>query len=173
MKLRTRLLGAIAALTFLSGAVQAQPAGFQFPTSPWNAYAPAVVQCGWLYGANANVTTDQAITISVPSGAYAIQSILLSNPSVSLTTASGGVYRAVSKGGVTIAANQALSGLTTKTANTTGNLLALTLATGGTTTNFLAAASSTNNFSTVYFSLTTAQGSAATVDVRVFCQPLY
>jgi hypothetical protein len=132
-----------------------------------------VVQCGWLYGANMNVTTDQAITISVPSGAYSINQILVSNPSVSLTTASGGVYTGLAKTGVTLVSNAALSGLTTNAANTAGNLLALTLASGATTANFLAAASSTVNTSTIYFALTTAQGAAATADVRVYCNLLY
>lgn len=175
MKFRAKLLAlAVLALSLAGNRGFAQGAGFQFPTSPWNGYAPAVVQCGWLYGANMNVTTDQAITISVPSAAYSINSILISNPSVSLTTAAGGFYSAASKGGVAVVANtQTYSGLTTNAANTTGNLLAATLATAGLTTNFLAASSSTVNTNTLYFSLTTAQGAAATADIRVLCNPLY
>ena len=174
MKFRTTFLGAVAALALFAGAAQAQPAGFQFPSSPWNAYAPTSVTCGWLYGANMNVTTrDQAITISVPSAAYTVEAILVSNPSVSLTTAAGGFYSAVSKGGVIIvAAAQAYSALTTKTANTTGNQLSATISTAGATTNF-AAQTSTGVLSTIYLSLTTGQGAAATADVRVLCRPLY
>ena len=175
MNLRSALLGVAATAAMLLGSVggHAQPAGFQFPTSPWNGYAPASVQCGWLYGANMNSTADQAITISVPSAAYSVEQIQISNPSVSLTTAAGGFYSAASKGGVIIvAAAQAYSGLTTKTANTTGNLLAATLSTAGNTTNF-AAQSSTGVLSTIYLSLTTAQGAAATADVRIFCHPMY
>src|ERR1700722_17127489 len=124
MKLRTKFLAAVAALALFSGAAEAQPAGFQFPSSPWNAYAPASVQCGELLGANMNATTHQPITISVPSAAYSVEQIQISNPSISLTTAAGGFYSAASKGGVIIvAAAQAYSALTTKTANTTGNLL--------------------------------------------------
>jgi hypothetical protein len=173
MKFRTKLLGLGAALILIAQGAFAQGAGFQFPTSPWNGYAPGVVQCGWLYAANMNTTADQAITISVPSGAYSINAILVSNPSVSLTTASGGVYTGAGKTGVTLVSNAALSGLTTNTANTSGNLLALTLASGAATTNFLAASSSTSNTSTIYFALTTSQGAAATADIRVLCNPLY
>ena len=35
----------------------------QFPTTPWNSFAPARIQCGQLSGANFNVTTEQAIPI--------------------------------------------------------------------------------------------------------------
>ncbi len=162
------------AAMLLAGSPAMAQSQFQFPTSPWNAFAPASVQCGWLYGANFNSTTDQAITISVPSANYVFDKIIVSNPSVSLTTAVGGFYTAASKGGVTVVANsQAYSGLTTNTANTTGNALAVTLSTAGTTTMFGGPSQGSNAVTTLYLSLTTAQGAAATADVRVTCKPLY
>lgn len=145
----------------------------QFPNAPWNGFAPGKIECGWLLGANMNVTTDQAIPISVPSATYMIESIAISNPSVSLTTAAGGFYSAASKGGVAVvAAAQAYSGLTSNTANTTGNALLATIATAGNTTVFQGP-SQTSPISTLYFSLTTAQGAAASADIRVYCRPLF
>jgi hypothetical protein len=167
MKIRTALLALSVALSPLAAWAQNAGTTNQFPTSPWSAFAPGTVQCGWLYGANFNVTTDQAIPIAVPSGTYMIEAIAISNPSVSLTTAVGGVYSAASKGGVAVVANsQAYSSLTTNAANTTGNAMLATLAAAGTTTAFTAP-------TTLYLSLTTAQGAAATADVRVRCRPLY
>ncbi len=173
MKRMTKLLATVALLAaFALSGVSAQT-NFQFPNAPWQAFAPSRVQCGWLYGANMNTTADQAIPMSVPSATYMIDSIAVSNPSVSLTTAAGGLYTAASKGGVAVVANtQAYSTLTTNAANTTGNSFLLTLATAGSTTDFQGPtqASAVN---TLYLSLTTAQGAAATADVRVYCRPLF
>ncbi len=146
MKRMTKLLATVALLAaFALSGVSAQT-NFQFPNAPWQAFAPSRVQCGWLYGANMNTTADQAIPMSVPSATYMIDSIAVSNPSVSLTTAAGGL--------------------------STGNSFLLTLATAGSTTDFQGPtqASAVN---TLYLSLTTAQGAAATADVRVYCRPLF
>lgn len=119
-----------------------------------------------LSGANFNSTADQAIPITLPTGytRYRIQAILFSNPSISLTTAVGGVYTSPSKGGIAlVAASQAYSALTTNTAGANGSLLNVAV------TNF---ASAFYNSATMYLSLTTPQGSAATADVTVFIQPL-
>lgn len=173
MRFRFKVLVAVGLSLLASGVAHAQ-AQFQFPMAPWNAFAPESVQCGWLYGANMNSTADQAIPISVPSATYLVDKIILSNPSVSLTTAAGGVYSAASKGGVAIVASgQAYSALTTNAANTTGNALALTIATAGNTTAFGGPSQGANAITTIYLSLTTGQGAAATADVRVTCKPLY
>ena len=143
----------------------------QFPTTPWNSFAPARIQCGVLKGANFNITTDQAIPISVPTATYMIDSIDISAPSVSLTTAQGGFYTAVSKGGVAVVAStQAYSSLTTNAANTTGNAMQATLATAGNTTEF-AGYQQASRIQTLYFSLTTGQGAPATANIRVYCRP--
>lgn len=159
----------VALLVAVVGEAVAQGRGgamTQFPTSPWGGYAPARVQCGQLLGANFNSTADQAISVSVPSNRYRLDAITISGASVSLTTAAGGFYTGAAKSGTTlVAAGQAYSTLTAAAVNAAGSLLAATLGAGATT--------SMLDVSTIYLSLTTAQGAAATADVRVSCQPLY
>lgn len=164
---------ALALLVALATGASAQTQ-FQFPTTPWQAYAPGRIQCGSLIGANFNSTADQAIPISVPTGLWMVDSIAITNPSVSLTTAAGGFYTAVSKAGVAVvASSQAYSALTTNAANTTGNALLATIATAGNTTTLGGYLQGANTIATLYFSLTTAQGAAATGDIRVQCRPIY
>lgn len=154
------LIGLVAAAFADPGTISTM----QFPTTGWGAYAPGSVQCGELLGANMNITTDQAIPIVVPTGAYLISDVVATNASVSLTTAAGGVYTAISKGGTAVVASgQAYSTLTAAAANAAGSSLLLTL---NTPTAYYTA-------SPLYLSLTTGQGAAATVDIRVFCKPLY
>jgi hypothetical protein len=122
-----------------------------------------IVQCGKLTGANFNSTADQAITIDPPSPNYEIQSISITNPSISMTTAQGGVYTAASKGGIQlVAATQVYSALTTNAIDSTGNFLNLPII-----NNHLM------DYATLYLSLTTAQGAAATADVQVQCRGKY
>jgi hypothetical protein len=158
-----KMFAALAALVLFASSAWAQ-SQTQFPTSPWGGFAPATVQCGWLYGANMNTTADQVIPIAVPSVNYVIDSIIASAPSTSLTTAVGGIYQAASKAGTAVVANsQAYSTLTSNTANTAGNEMSLTLESS--TTSF--------NLTALYFSLTTPQGAAATMNIRIRCRPLY
>ena len=103
--------------------------------------------------ANMNSTADQALAI--PSTSWIIEAILITNASVSLTTAAGGFYTGASKSGAIVAAGQVYSSLTSST-----KILFPTL-TGAATTDRL-------TVSTIYLSLTTAQGTAATADVYVF-----
>jgi hypothetical protein len=169
---RALYVGLVVAAFFAPGeellwheSVSAQTA-MQFPTTPWGGYAPARVQCGALTGANMNVTTDQAIPISVPSRLYMLDAITINNASVSLTTAAGGFYTAASKGGtIVVAAAQAYSTLTAAANDASGSAMSATIATAG--------ANNALDVTTLYFSLTTAQGAAATADIRVFCRPLY
>ena len=124
------------------------------------------MQCGELLGANMNTAADQPIYISAPTALYSLASIEVSNASVSLLTAAGGIYTAVAKGGAAVvAANQAYSTLTAAATNAAGSTLLLTIATAGSTAYF--------NLGTLYFALTTPQGAAATADIRVRCTPLY
>lgn len=110
---------------------------------------------GRLPSANMNITTDQAIPMN--SSNYVITAILVINASLSLTTAAGGVYNDVSKpaGGILVAATQAYSALTSSS-----KYLLLTLASLATTDKQTAA--------NLYLSLTTAQGAAATAEIRVY-----
>ena len=106
-----------------------------------------------LIGADFNVTTDQAITI--PAGRWVVRKIVVNNASISLTAATGGIYTAISKGGTAIvAAAQVYSALTASS-----KFLDLTLG-AGMATDILTA-------TTIYFSLTTAQGAAATGDIFI------
>lgn len=169
------LLAGLAALSLIGSASAQQ---VQFPTNGWSAFAPARIQCGQLYSANMNVTTDQAIPISVPSGIWVLDSVIVDEvfplqTSVSLTTAQGGIYTGASKSGVTVVANtQAYTTVTSSTVNTTGNVMALTLSTAGNTTAFQGP-TQTSAIKTLYLSLTTAQGAAALANFRVYCRPLY
>lgn len=101
-----------------------------------------------------NTTSDQEIP--VPFGKYVIRNIVATNPSTSLTLAVGGVYTEAAKSGITVVlAIQVFSGLTGGT-----KFIDLTLASGVT--------GDTITASTLYLSLTTAQGSAATMDLYVY-----
>jgi hypothetical protein len=119
-----------------------------------------------LSAANFNSTADQAITLALPTGftRYRFQSIITSNPSISLTTAVGGIYTAAAKGGIAIvAASTAWSPLTNSTAGTSGSVFQPTVVNGAT---------AFYNSTTLYLSLTTPQGAAATADVTIIIQPL-
>lgn len=122
-----------------------------------------IVELGKLIGANFNSTADQAITLALPSPNWIIHAFTVCNPSVSMTTAVGGVYSAAAKGGVQlVAASQVWSGLTTNAVNTVGSCVSAP-----------AQSSALFNVSTIYLSLTTPQGAAATADVYVYGRPLY
>ena len=113
---------------------------------------------GQLIGANMNSTADQQIVIFSAPAKYIIRRIVATNASISLSTAAGGVYPAVSKGGTAIvAAGQAYSGLTAS-----GKFIDLTIASGYTSGGDVLTVGS------IYLSLTTAQGTAATADIYVF-----
>ena len=167
------LLAAAAAAVLFAGSASAQT-GFQYPMTPWQSYAPAEIQCGQLYGANFNITTDQAIQVIAPSANWMFTRMIISNPSVSMTTAQGGLYSGAGKTGVAlVGATQAYTSLTTNSANTTGNALQATIVTADNTTMFSNQTQGSNAQTSVYFSLTTPQGAAATADIRLYCRPLY
>jgi len=108
-----------------------------------------------LEGANFNSTSDQALVKQGTFTAYRLAGIFVTNASISLTTAAGGVYPTTGKGGTAIvAAGQAYSALTSASV-----LLTLTL-TGN-------VANVRYTDSPLYLSLTTPQGAAATADVYV------
>lgn len=108
-----------------------------------------------------NTTADQAIAIPPSIQAFAITGIIVTNPSISLTTAAGGFYPQVLKGGTAIvAAGQVYSSLTAAT-----KLLNATVAAGALATRWSSA--NLPNAYSVYLSLTTAQGAAATADVYI------
>ena len=129
--------------------------------------AGGIALIGQLVGANMNVTTDQNIPLIIPGGfsRYRIEAIYANNASISLTTAAGGIYPAAAKAGAPlVAAAQAYAGLTAPGDNAAGSALALTLAAAAATTEFNAVQTALG----LFFSLTTAQGAAATADLYVF-----
>lgn len=106
--------------------------------------------------ANFNITTDQTISIDLPGGTskYIIDKIDVINASTSLTLAAGGFYTAASKAGsALVSAAQLYSALT-------GSTLLLNPT--------LALATTIRTELTLYFSLTTAQGGAATADIYIW-----
>lgn len=118
-----------------------------------------------LKGANFNTTNDQPIVIPQQVTAFQINGIVITNPSVSLTTAVGGFYPTVSKGGTPIvAASQTYAAL-----NVVGtSLMTATLAAFGTGTRFSAANLNTvGGLLAIWFSLTTPQGSVASADIYI------
>ena len=115
-----------------------------------------------LLSADFNSTADQAIQIPNTITAFQITGILITNASLSLTTATGGFYPTTAKGGTAIVANtQVYSSLTTP-----AKLLSATLAAGVSTTRYSSAnLDNINGYLTLYLSLTAAQGVLATADL--------
>ena len=114
---------------------------------------------GKLIGANMNSTDDQRIVMFSNPSKFILRRIVVTNASISLTTAAGGVYTAASKGGTAVvASSQAYSSLSASTL-----FLDLTLNTSGS-----ASTTVKSSIPNLYLSLTTAQGAAATADVYVY-----
>jgi hypothetical protein len=119
--------------------------------------------CGELLSANMNVATDQPFKWFVgPTQSYQLVKIIAKNASRSFAagSAAGGIYTAASKGGVAVvAAAQAYTALTDT--NATANL-PLTLVAGvGTLGEYMGAP--------LIFSLTTADGTAGSIDLLAYC----
>lgn len=111
---------------------------------------------GSLIGADMNSTGDQVITIESGVTKYIIRRIVVTNASISLTTAAGGIYTNAAKAGtVVVAAAQVYSALT---AAAKFKDLTLEAIVG---TDILTA-------TMIYLSLTTGQGAPATASVFVF-----
>lgn len=114
-----------------------------------------------LTGANMNVTTDQAFTKVGTFSTFLAIRILAVNPSISLTTAVGGIYDAAAKGGnAWVASSQVYS----QADMTTGRGQALTF--NNPVTGLVSAPA------LAYLSLTTPQGAAATADFYIIGAPV-
>lgn len=101
---------------------------------------------------NVNSVGDTVAAIINNSGSYSVQSIIVTNASISLTTAQLAVYSGPGATGTTVKSAYALSG------NTSSTTVVITAATS---TDLL----SGNN---LYLRCTTAQGAAATCDIYVY-----
>lgn len=88
---------------------------------------------------------------------FVVEGLLLNNASVSLTTATAGLFTAVAAGGVTLVTSAALSTLTAAAVGSAGSSLSMTIA----------ATSTLLSQTSLYFRVGTAQGAAATVDVYI------
>ena len=125
------------------------------PLLPTGGMAPLA----YLTAANMNATTDQAFTWNIGSGTKCkITDIVCVNPSISLTTAAGGIYPTTAKGGNALVASSQVY------TNATGSGTIETLTLSAYPPKVVYAAGTT----TLYLSLTTAQGAAATADLYVF-----
>lgn len=115
-----------------------------------------------LLSADFNSILDQSLQLPNTITAFGISSIIVTNASLSLTTAVGGFYPTTAKGGTAIVVNtQVYSSLTTA-----AKLLNPTLAAGASTTRYSSAnVDVISGYLTIYLSLTTAQGVAGTADV--------
>lgn len=102
-------------------------------------------------GVNANSVADTLMPV-INSTAYSVLYVVKTNASISLTTATGGIYTAAAAGGTAVLTPAALSG------NTAANVV---VQTAPTTTTVQTA-------QTLYWRIATAQGSAATVDIYVY-----
>lgn len=113
---------------------------------------------GSLSGADMNSTADQTITLTTITSNCVIRRILVTNASVNLTTAAGGVYTGAAKTNAIVSAAQVYTAL-----SAAAKYLDLTL-TGTALTDRVTA--------NIYLSLTTGQGAPATADVYVFGEKL-
>ena len=131
---------------------------------------------GVALGVNINAgSTDTAVTLLLLSGTnFVVRSVMVNNAVVTngaivtnaATTATAGLFTAVSGGGVALVANAALSGLTALTGS--GSNLDMTMATQAVTLN------QTTQVNLLYFRVGTAQGAStsATADVYIWADVL-
>lgn len=102
-------------------------------------------------GVNVNAAGDTVLPIQ-NSGRWSVSNVIFTNASVSLTTATAGVFTAPNGGGTAIVADAALSGLTSASVVSQRTVASTAAQTGG----------------NLYLDVGTAQGAAATMDVFVY-----
>jgi len=102
-------------------------------------------------GVNVNATGDTVLPI-INSTSYSVSNVIMTNASISLTTALAGVFTAPSAGGTAIVSNAALSALTGSTVVSQRTVASTAAQTG----------------QNLYVNVGTAQGAAATMDVYVY-----
>jgi hypothetical protein len=100
---------------------------------------------------NVNATGDTVLPI-INSSTYSVKFVIVTNASVSLTTAAAGLFTAPSAGGTAIVANAALSACTGPTIVSERTVASTASRTG----------------QNLYFNVGTAQGATATADVYVY-----
>jgi hypothetical protein len=115
-----------------------------------------------LRGANFNIATDQPILIPQQFTAFQLTGVLITNASVSMTTAAGGFYPQASKGGSALVAAATTYALLTSPDLLLSATLTSFALTGRLSANNLG---QLNGLLAIWLSLTTPQGAAATADV--------
>ena len=100
---------------------------------------------------NVNATGDTVLPI-LDTGSYSVSNVIVTNASISLTTAAAGLFTAPSAGGTGIVANAALSACTGPTVVSQRTVASTAAQTG----------------QNLYINVGTAQGAAATMDVFVY-----
>ena len=98
-----------------------------------------------------NKVGDTVLTL-IATSSFSVAQVVLTNASTSLTTAACSVYTAPSAGGTAIVSNAVMSGMTGSTIVDQRTVASTALVSG----------------SALYFHVGTAQGAAATCDVRVY-----
>lgn len=111
----------------------------------------AIRLLAFFQGVNVNATGDTVLPI-IDSSTYSVSNVVMTNASISLTTALAGVFTAPAAGGTAIVANAALSALTGPTVVSQRTVASTAAQTG----------------QNLYVNVGTAQGAAATVDVYVY-----
>lgn len=106
-------------------------------------------------GVNVNATGDTPLPL-INTTQFSVFQVVFTNASISLTTATAGVFTAVAAGGTAIVANAALSGLTGPTIVSQRTIASTAVAQG--------VPANPN----LYLNVGTAQGAAATMDVYVY-----
>ena len=102
-------------------------------------------------GVNVNSTADTAMPI-INCSRWSVSNVVFTNASISLTTATAGVFTAPAAGGTGIVADAALSGLTAASVVSQRTVASTAAQTGD----------------YLYLDVGTAQGAAATMDVFVY-----
>lgn len=111
----------------------------------------AIRLLAYFQGVNVNATGDTVLPI-INSTTYSVSNVVMTNASVSLTTAAAGVFTAPAAGGTAIVSNAALSALTSSTVVSQRTV----------------ASTASQSGQNLYVNVGTAQGAAATVDVYVY-----
>ena len=111
----------------------------------------AIRLLAYAQGVNLNATGDTVMPV-IDSTTYSVKNVVLTNASISLTTAAAGVFTAPSAAGTAIVANAALSAATGPTV-VSERTVASTAAQSG---------------QNLYVNVGTAQGAAATGDIYVY-----
>jgi hypothetical protein len=106
---------------------------------------------GYAQGVNVNAVGDTVLPI-INSSTYSVKFVVVTNASISLTTAAAGLFTAPSAAGTGIVANAALSACTGPTVVSERTV----------------ASTATQQGQNLYFNVATAQGAAATADVYVY-----